>query len=816
MCKHIITLILLPTIFLTFNIFAFLPSHKHTHIITPQGKIHLKKIVLHTKSIESSSHLLIESYGHMTKTEIDPLSQETAIITGDLGKVRRTNVFSDYVSHALSYIENNSSVFNINIKDLKLLKESTYFGDDLQFLRFAVQHNKKIIQDAYIAFRYSKGILIQIINKSYANAIELLRTKNNSKYFFSQATSFLKIKKYKKLRSSYRVKKHNNNYVLIPVETYLIHTKDKQSLKIQIQQTNGKIYEAASTLVHYEGSANSHFHSRWYEDPITTIPLAYLNISYGDSFVQTTNLGEFVIPDESHPLIDSLNGRYVKIFDKNNTPIKKQGTLENNYWLVSLEKDTTKQTWLDKDMSQVMIYNHINKIIEHAKKYISPPWFSATLVANSNLNSTCNAHWDGRTINFYQGSANCANTGLIADVIYHEWGHGLDANTGGIEDSAFSEGIGDIVSLLITRSDKLGIGFHLPDHKPVRDLGPDKIYPQDRGEVHAEGLIIGSTFWDLYQEFVNVYNEQKAIDLLSKYIFKGIYTAPTYLDMYQAILVIDDDDQNLLNSTPNKCIINKVFYKHGLSPKAAECQLTVVEGFNIEDSDGDQIIEPGESIKLKLKVRNPSKTRELEKLTATMTSPEDSLVFEKTNIAWEPIAPLASSSSYDAFEFNVPSDTPCGSKINTQISMKNMQQQITFEHSFHLGKNQSNPIDYSAKELPVHINDFQITTVPIDILDSIWEEDTNIEKAILSFKLKHTYVGDLSISLKTPEQTEIPVFRGRGRSDDVNYEQDITALLVSHKIKGTWNLVIRDLAQRDEGSLEQLNLKLSPALYKCD
>ena len=94
MYKLIIALTLLPIISLTLNIFAFLPSHEHTHILTPQGKVYLKKTVIRTKSIENRSNLLIESYGHAAKTEIDPLSQETTIITGDLGKVRRANIFS--------------------------------------------------------------------------------------------------------------------------------------------------------------------------------------------------------------------------------------------------------------------------------------------------------------------------------------------------------------------------------------------------------------------------------------------------------------------------------------------------------------------------------------------------------------------------------------------------------------------------------------------------------------------------------------------------------------------------------------------------
>ena len=56
-------------------------------------------------------------------------------------------------------------------------------------------------------------------------------------------------------------------------------------------------------------------------------------------------------------------------------------------------------------------------------------------------------------------------------------------------------------------------------------------------------------------------------------MFKGIYTASTYLEMYDAILVIDDDDSDLLNGTPNLCTINKVFQQHGLAETDNNCLL---------------------------------------------------------------------------------------------------------------------------------------------------------------------------------------------------------------------------------------------------
>ena len=223
-------------------------------------------------------------------------------------------------------------------------------------------------------------------------------------------------------------------------------------------------------------------------------------------------------------------------------------------WSVQVDHSEGDSAWENKDIAQSMIHYHVNKVVDHAKKYIDSPWLDRPLVANANLSSHCNAHWDGRTINFYTGNQSCANTALISDVIFHEWGHGLDANTGGIQDGAFSEGFGDIISLIMTKSPILGIGFRVADNSPVRNLEPNKVYPDDRGEVHAEGLIIGSTFWDLFKALRKKHGEQGAVDLLSKYAFKMIFTARTYLDVYQALFVIDDDDDDSSNGTQTNAL----------------------------------------------------------------------------------------------------------------------------------------------------------------------------------------------------------------------------------------------------------------------
>ena len=272
--------------------------------------------------------------------------------------------------------------------------------------------------------------------------------------------------------------------------------------------------------------------------------------------------GWFEMPAQYQPYIDGLSGEKVNIVNITGTLLGAKGTKQaNGNWEVYLPRgDAVSHE--DKHMAQTMVYYHTDKIFRLAEEYVESPWFKKTLNAHTNLSSTCNAHWDTLrgTVNFYSGSDRCANTGLITDVIYHEWGHGFDANTGGIRDRAFSEGIGDIVAMLITRSHIVGIGFGT-DGRVVRDLEPDRIYPRDaKGGVHAEGRIIGSTFWDMYKLLRMDYGDEKAIDILRNHAFKMVYTADLYTQVYDALLVIDDDNANLADSSPNFCVINEVVW----------------------------------------------------------------------------------------------------------------------------------------------------------------------------------------------------------------------------------------------------------------
>jgi len=184
-----------------------------------------------------------------------------------------------------------------------------------------------------------------------------------------------------------------------------------------------------------------------------------------------------------------------------------------------------------------------------------------------NLNSTCNAYYDGN-INFFQAGSGCNNTGRIKDVIFHEWGHGMHyyAARSSYVDGSVGEGIADVVSMLET-DDHIMAPYFQTNGSGIRDMAPNRRYPDDLvNEVHADGLIYAGAMWD-WRALVEAevgYDDAKA--LLSRVAVDAMGQNPELADTYDATLFADDDDGDLSNGTPNICSLIEAFAAHGLGP----------------------------------------------------------------------------------------------------------------------------------------------------------------------------------------------------------------------------------------------------------
>ncbi len=309
-------------------------------------------------------------------------------------------------------------------------------------------------------------------------------------------------------------------------------------------------------------------------DPSVIKPLRNLKMVESATTYNTDSLGFIGLPSSSPTSVTfSLEGLWSKVITGSTTPTftatANPGT--NNYSFNS-----------SANIRELSAYYHVNIVHDYMKtKFPTFTNMDNALPTNVDLTSgTCNAFYNGSSINFYALGGGCNSMAQIGDVVYHEYGHGINdkfyvANGGSFDNGAMGEGYADIWALGITGSPILGIG--MDDTDPtifVRRYDINKkVYPQDLvGEVHADGEIIAGAWWDTNLNFGNL---QQMMNLY-KETFYALTTGPdgtegqVYVDILIDALNTDDlptngGDNDITNGTPNDNAIIDAFDLHGIT-----------------------------------------------------------------------------------------------------------------------------------------------------------------------------------------------------------------------------------------------------------
>lgn len=222
--------------------------------------------------------------------------------------------------------------------------------------------------------------------------------------------------------------------------------------------------------------------------------------------------------------------------------------------------------------AQVNVFVATNVVKDYVERHLDPhmPKLGEQMTANVNIGQECNAFFDGNTINFFQSSMRCQNTGLLPDVVYHEFGHALHIaeiiEGVGKFDGAMSEGAADFLAASITSDPGMGRGFFYSD-QPLRHIDPqdrEHRWPEDVREIHYTGLIYAGALWDLRKDLIAAFGEEEAVAIVNK-LYVGTLRRSTNIptSLIEA-LVEDDDDGDLANGTPHECFIRSAYGRHGI------------------------------------------------------------------------------------------------------------------------------------------------------------------------------------------------------------------------------------------------------------
>lgn len=191
------------------------------------------------------------------------------------------------------------------------------------------------------------------------------------------------------------------------------------------------------------------------------------------------------------------------------------------------------------------------------------------VLANVNIGSTCNAYYNGSSINFYLAGGGCVNT-AYSTVVVHEEGHWANDRYGsGNGSDGFGEGNSDVFSMFIydtpiVGEDFFGSGYIRTGLNTRQYCGDTN--PGCYGEVHADGEVLMGALWKVRRNLNNTHGNS-AGDLISDTLFMAWMNGYNDGNIHSVIedhwLSLDDNDGNIYNGTPNYADIDAGFREQG-------------------------------------------------------------------------------------------------------------------------------------------------------------------------------------------------------------------------------------------------------------
>jgi hypothetical protein len=262
-------------------------------------------------------------------------------------------------------------------------------------------------------------------------------------------------------------------------------------------------------------------------------------------------------------------------------------------------------------------FYYLNRAKEVARGWLpSVAWLGDPLEVATNIEDECNASWDGSRLNFFRSGGGCGNTGEIAAIALHEFGHALDDYDGNSFSPDFGTGetYGDITAALFTRSSCIGPGFQgspcagygvaCNSCTGVRDIdwaqradntphtvenftrvrcpsAPGYAGPCGR-EGHCESYVSSEAVWDFAARDLSspgsaaAWATTERLWMLSRPTATAAFAcnngaAPWTSNgcnigsLWKTMRAADDDDGNLANGTPNSCHLYAAFDRHGIA-----------------------------------------------------------------------------------------------------------------------------------------------------------------------------------------------------------------------------------------------------------
>ena len=311
----------------------------------------------------------------------------------------------------------------------------------------------------------------------------------------------------------------------------------------------------------------------------TAAALPYAGVSIGATSVFADVNGNYVIPGQTGTvtITSTLAGKYFKVFNAANANSTPTSTVTGP---ISAQLNTmfNSDNLVEAARAEVNAYRHANIVRDFAlANNPSYPTIANQLnfSVNVQVSGTCNAFYNGSSINFYPAGGGCNNTSF-STVVHHEFGHHMVAS-GGSGQGAYGEGMSDCMSLLISDDPRLGLGFQACN-TGIRNADNTCTYSATGcsscgSAIHSCGQLISGCVWDTREALGAKYGSAAGLARTSLLCVNSIplHTGTTIAgDITIDFLTLDDNNSDIADGTPNYNEINGAFTLHGLPGPALQ------------------------------------------------------------------------------------------------------------------------------------------------------------------------------------------------------------------------------------------------------
>ncbi|MEO6463175.1 MAG: FlgD immunoglobulin-like domain containing protein, partial [Candidatus Eisenbacteria bacterium] len=321
------------------------------------------------------------------------------------------------------------------------------------------------------------------------------------------------------------------------------------------------------------GTVRGEIHPATPTDPFELRPFRDEVVGYSADSAYTAPAGGYVLPNgiPNDILKTALRGRFLEVVhfalpEAAQTASAPAGGMVDFTW-----------TTANSDTAERDTYYHAH--VAHDRVKAIDPAFTGLdyrMPCTVNIGNQCNAYWDGVGMNFYRWGVRpsdgraCANTGSIADVIHHEYGHGRTQQVFApfSPSGAMHEGFSDYFAATVTDQPLVGRGFFGPGTSIRTAANTQRVdFAGCAGEVHCVGNAISGALWDLRGRLVAAAGVPADGVRLADSLFHyaGYGGAEWHDDYLLDLLVVDDDDGTLLNGTPHFADICAAFTPRGFA-----------------------------------------------------------------------------------------------------------------------------------------------------------------------------------------------------------------------------------------------------------